>query len=237
MHKLAGLATCCTQHSLVKATLEGAKLKLARSVTPKQPLSLELVQKITDYYIENSSLAVVRFLFILLVGYAGFVRANELINLNVKDVAIANDHMSIYVCKRKNNQFRDGHMPFVNRSSKVTCPVAMTEKLLALLPGKAPDAPLIRRIIKTKHVEKFHESKGVSYSTIRDEFKKFLTPLVENINEFGLHSIKSGAASNPGCRSINAELLDKHAGWKCASPTQVSSHAGFFPGLHDTSLI
>ena len=27
----------------------------------------------------------------------------------------------------------------------------------------------------------------------------------------------SGAASNPGCRKIASDLLDKHAGWKCSS--------------------
>ena len=90
-------------------------------------------------------------------------------------------------------------------------------KAFSAVAWKAPDAPLIRRMIKTKRVEKNHESIGVSYSTVRAEFKKFLSPLVENTDAFGLHSIKSGAASNAGCRSISAELLDKHAGWKCVS--------------------
>ena len=33
---------------------------------------------------------------------------------------------------------------------------------------------------------------------------------------YGTHSIKSTRASNPACRSISADLLDMHAGWKCA---------------------
>ena len=63
----------------------------------------------------------------------------------------------------------------------------------------------------------FHASR-VSYSTLRDEFKKFVKPFVCDIALYGTHSIKSGAASNPACRSVSADLLDMHAaGWKCAT--------------------
>ena len=40
-------------------------------------------------------------------------------------------------------------------------------------------------------------------------------PFVDDIASYGTHSIKSGAASNTACRSISANLLDMHAGWKC----------------------
>ena len=89
---------------------------------------------------------------------------------------------------------------------------------MELLPNTSgASSSLVRRIIKSKYNERFHESKGVSYTTIREEFRKFVSPYVEDINLYGTHSIKSGAASNPGCRKITGELLDKHAGWKCPS--------------------
>ena len=34
---------------------------------------------------------------------------------------------------------------------------------------------------------------------MRDEFRKFLKPFVSEVKAYGLHSIKSGVASNPGC--------------------------------------
>ena len=44
-----------------------------------------------------------------------------------------------------------------------------------------------------------------------NEGKSHWTPM--QVGEWGLHSIKSGAASNPGCRLLNSDILDRHAGW------------------------
>ena len=126
-HSLAGIVDCPTSHPLVKSSLEGARRKLARPVQPKEPLSVDTVCGIADHYISSSSLAVIRFLFILLVGFAG------------------------------------------------------------------------------------------SYTTLREEFRKYVKPFVNDIAKYGTHSIKSGAASNPACKNISADLLDMHAGWKCAT--------------------
>ena len=59
--------------------------------------------------------------------------------------------------------------------------------------------------------------KGVSYTTLREEFRNYVRPFVDDIANYGTHSIKSGAASNPACRSVYGDLLDMHTGWNCAS--------------------
>ena len=45
-------------------------------------------------------------------------------------------------------------------------------------------------------------------STLRKEFKKSIEPLVDDISKYGMHSMRSGAASNPACRRIPGDLLD-----------------------------
>ena len=72
-------------------------------------------------------------MFVLLVGYAGLFRISELLNLKVKDISIGCAGMTIFVSQRKNDQFREGHTSVIARSSKVSCPVALIEKVLALL--------------------------------------------------------------------------------------------------------
>jgi len=62
----------------------------------------------------------------------------------------------------------------------------------------------------------FHATKGVSYTTLREEFRKYVKSFVDDIASYGTHNIKSDATSNPPCRSISADLLNMHAGWKCA---------------------
>ena len=65
-----------------------------------------------------------------MAGYAGLFRVSKLSRVRVKDVSISNDGMTIFVSKRKNDQFCEGPTA---RSSKVSCPVLITERLLALL--------------------------------------------------------------------------------------------------------
>ena len=71
-HKLAGVERCPTDHPLVKSSLEGARGKLGRPINPKEPLSIDLLLVITEHYSSSDSLIHIRFLFVLLVGFAGF---------------------------------------------------------------------------------------------------------------------------------------------------------------------
>lgn len=137
VHRLAGLQSSPTDHPLVKGTMEGAKRMLARPTKRKEILSIEVVERITDAYSCNVSLAVIRFLFILLVGYAGFFGIDEILSLRLIDISIFIDHMSVFIPKRKNDQFREGHMSLIARSNKPTCPVCITEKILEQLPANS----------------------------------------------------------------------------------------------------
>ena len=76
---------------------------------------------------------------------------------------------------------------------------------------------LVRRMVEAKSREYFHSSKQVSVTMLRDNFTKHIEPFVDDVSKFGMHSIKSGAASNPAYGRIPGDLLDIHAGWKCPS--------------------
>ena len=120
-HSLAGIAECPTSHPLVKSSLKGARRKLACPVQPKEPLSVDTVCRIADHYISSSSFDVIRFLFILLVGLAGF---------------------------EENDQYREVHTSLLARSHKATCPVSIKERLLKLLPSSTESSSLlVRRIV------------------------------------------------------------------------------------------
>jgi len=125
--------------------------------------------------------------------------------------------MLIYLNKRKNDLFRQGQSCMLARTGNITCPVAGTEKLLSKLPTRSsPRAPLIRRILKSKSNEYFHGSKGVVYSTIRNEFKKYVKPFVEDIDIFCTHSMRSGSATKAAWH-VSSDLLDLHVGWRSSS--------------------
>ena len=100
---MAGLVACPSDHPLLKSSVEGARKILARPIQPKEPLPFSIVQKIAEHYSSKDSLASIRFLFVLLVGYAGFSGIDELQNMMLKDVVISSDRMSVFTPKRKND--------------------------------------------------------------------------------------------------------------------------------------
>ena len=64
------------------------ELRLGRPLISKDPISLELVGKLCVNYASSSSLGHLRFLVFLLLGYAGFLRVDELHSLKVGDISL-----------------------------------------------------------------------------------------------------------------------------------------------------
>ena len=84
-HTMTGIEACPVSHPLVKFALEGTT-RPARHVQPKEPLSVSTVQAIAMHFASSSSLSDLCFLFILLLGFAGFFRIVEIRNIALRDV-------------------------------------------------------------------------------------------------------------------------------------------------------
>ena len=141
---------------------------------------------IAAHFASSTSLSDLRFLFILLVGFAGFFHIDEIRNIALCDASTHSDHVSVYVPQRKSDQHREGHAAFLARTGNVSCrPVAVTERLMKLLPQSSSAFPLVCRIVKAKSKKYFHSSLGVSVSTVREEFKKHIKPFVSDISKYG----------------------------------------------------
>ena len=100
-HAMAGIEACPVSHPLEKFALEGAKRRLARPVQPKEPLSVSTVQAIAAHFASSDSLSDLRFLFTLLVGFAGFLRIEEIRNIALRDVSMYSDHVSLCASAQK----------------------------------------------------------------------------------------------------------------------------------------
>ena len=75
---------------VVYITAHVNRISLAKPIRPKVSLSLELVQDDATWthYMLNSSLVVIPFLFALLVHFAGFLQADEIIRMSIPDISI-----------------------------------------------------------------------------------------------------------------------------------------------------
>ena len=113
-----------------------------------------------------------------MVLHAGFFGIYEIKNIALRDVSIHSDHMSFYVPQRKNDQYREGHASFLARTGKGTCPVAVTERLIKLLQVFLCLPISSQNCQSYRSKEYFHSSLGVSVSSLREEFKKHIKPLL-----------------------------------------------------------
>ena len=177
---LEAWCSCASGNSASEIISTGVRRKLARPVQPKQQLSHDVITDITLILNTTSaSLAEIRFLFILLVGYAGVFRITKILSLRVKDITILDDFMKINLIKRKNDQYRNGHISVLAMSRKpiYTCPVGITKDFFLCYPIPNNSChQVVRRIVQSKFSKKFHKSLGMSNSTALSNFT-YISPL------------------------------------------------------------
>lgn len=152
------------------------ELKLGPPLNSKDPTSLELVEKLCVNYASSSSLGHVRFLVFLPLGYAGFLRVDELHSLKVGDISLLMTIRQSPSGSEKNDQYREGHTVYIAMSGKVICSVSTTRRLLVHLTGSSSETPLIRKIMKSKKSECLHPTKEISTTTTTNREVLILTP-------------------------------------------------------------
>ena len=81
---------------------------------------------------ESASLADVRALTFCLLGFAGFLRYDELSKLRLCDISIYESHMELFIESSKTDQLRQGAVVVIARTGTSLCPVAMLERYVRM---------------------------------------------------------------------------------------------------------
>ena len=158
-----------------------------------------------------------RTLTVFLVGYAGFLRFDELSNLKESDVQILEEHMELFIESSKTDQYRDGAWVVIARTASKLCPVTMMERYLNLgqIAGQdLPDLPLFRGITNTRGGGKLRKSGGLSYSRMREVVLEMLSAVGLDKRRFGLHSLRSGGASAAANAGVPDRMFKRHGRWR-----------------------
>ena len=108
---------------------EGAKRSIGHCiVNKKEPITPQILHQIVlKYGNVYSSLNNRRVACMCLVGYAGFLRFSELVNLKRSDIQFHPTYMSLFIEKSKTDQHREGNNVLISRTFSITCPVHMLE--------------------------------------------------------------------------------------------------------------
>ena len=113
------------------------------------PITADQVKEVVHKF-GSGNLSELQVTCLISIGFAAFLCWDDLKDLRRGDLLITNDHMSISLAKRKNDQFREGSFILVACSCSSSCPVAVIERFL--LAGRHHKSDyLFRKICHTKH--------------------------------------------------------------------------------------
>ena len=90
--------------------LAGAKRMLAHRTTKKEPMTPEILAQLVDKFAgTDADLGDLRIVTWCLIGFAGFLRFNELSALKESDLQIFPDHMEMFIESSKLISIEMGH--------------------------------------------------------------------------------------------------------------------------------
>ena len=211
-----------TNSHIVKLAYKGAK-RLAESAEKnrKEPFTIEIINKLISHYGNTENLIHLRFILIFVLGFAGFFRISELLDLQVKDIFLKESWVEIFVNMSKTNQYREGNLVYIAKTGSRSCPMKWLKKYLSTTGLiSQPESYLLCRFAKTKRVHNVLGVHPITYQTARKSFLEHISFLDSNIN-LGLHSHRSGGATAASNNKVDERLIGKHGRWNSTSAREL----------------
>ena len=180
--------------------------------TPKNrklPLQINHVRLLQDKF-AFGDLAQLQIVTLITLGFAGFLRWDDLSGLRYSDIRFHSNYMAIFLEKRKNDQFREGSWIFIASYSRY-CPVILLQRFLSK-GNDSNNSFLFRRVSHTKNGVKLRKEK-LSYTRAIELVSKQLRAISLDPQQYGLHSLRSGGASLAAAMGIPDRLIMPHA-WR-----------------------
>lgn len=112
--------------------LDGTRKILAKSITKKEPITVDIMKKLYDHYGLSFDLSDLRIYCMFSLAFAGFLRFNELVNIRFADLIFFDSHVQIFIPKSKKDIFRQGNKLLIARTGKETCPVVCLENYIRI---------------------------------------------------------------------------------------------------------
>ena len=82
---------------------------------------------LTKYGGKNSTIPDLRVLLTCLLGFAGFLLIDELLDVKLKHTKIQDSHLEMVTPRSKTDQHREGRVAYISRIKSDYCPVKYLE--------------------------------------------------------------------------------------------------------------
>ena len=192
VHKMKGLYLD-TKHPAIVENLLGIKRRKGVKQKGKKPLLINDLKKIINVIDEEktSEIKIARDRSIILLGFGGGFRRNELVSLDYEDLNFVNEGVKINLKKSKTDQFGEGSvkaLPYFENN--LYCPVKSIQNWLNI--SKIKNGPLFR---------KFYKGLKLSHNRLSDQSVALLIKYYLNIagidnSDYSGHSLRSGFATS-----------------------------------------
>ena len=192
LHKLKG-HYLDTKHPSIIENIMGIKRRKGSVQKGKKPLLINNLKQIINVIDKEKIEEIKKFRdrSIILIGFSGGFRRNEIVSLDYEDLDFVEEGVKIRLKKSKTDQFGEGStkgLPYFDNSDY--CPVVSLIKWIEI--SKINSGPLFRRFTKGSKLSKNRLSDQTVALLIKDYLK---LAGIENSNYSG-HSLRSGFATS-----------------------------------------
>ena len=192
IHKLNGYYLDAKHPSIIE-NIMGIKRRKGSLQNGKKPLLINTLKKVINAinYKNQEEIKKIRDRSIILIGFSGGFRRNELVSLDYEDLYFVQEGLKISLKKSKTDQFGHGYtkaLPYFDNSQY--CPVVSMSKWIEI--SKINSGALFRRFIKGSKLSDNRLSDQSVALIIKDYLK---IAGIESRNYSG-HSLRSGFATS-----------------------------------------
>ncbi len=192
IHKLKG-HYLDTKHPAIIENIMGIRRRKGSFQKGKKPLlinDLKELIKVIDQQISDE-IKKLRDRSIILIGFSGGFRRNEIVSLDYHDLDFVAEGLKINIKRSKTDQFGVGStkgLPYFNNSQY--CPVVSIKKWIKI--SKINSGPLFRRFIKGSNLSE----NRLSDQSVALLIKKYLELAGIDSKNYSGHSLRSGFATS-----------------------------------------
>jgi len=215
IHKLKG-HYLDTKHPVIIENIMGIKRRKGSIQKGKKPLLINNLKKIINVIDEYNTENIKKFRdrSIILMGFSGGFRRNEIVSLDYDDLDFVNEGLKISIKRSKTDQFGEGSvkgLPYFDNTKY--CPVLSLKNWIEI--SKIRSGPLFRRFSKgTKLSEK-----RLTDQTVALLIKKYLKIAGIDSKNYSGHSLRSGFATSAAEAGVEERNIMSMTGHK--SPEMV----------------
>lgn len=198
-----------TLHPIVNKTMTGIVRTHGKPKEKAPPLTPEDLQRIVESLQEKSTLAALRDIAILQIGFFGALRRSELVNIYYEHIKWEPEGIEILLPTSKTDQIHEGQFCSIPYGNAALCPVKALEKWLVA--ANIKEGPIFRRILRNNTIM---QSALTALSIHHIIQRAALNANIPNALQFSPHSLRRGLATSAARVNAPLQTIMRAGRWK-----------------------